>query len=110
MVEIRAETWKKCGIETAIFNNLTKNKKELWLKTHDILVELGVKNMSDLAIKEIEGIYNKKRSNITTQEKEKYKVWFEDGFLYILSNPGLKIIMDCRASTAIEFRSKLGFN
>ena len=40
MVEISAETWKKCGIETAIFNKLTKNKKELWLKMHDIQVEL----------------------------------------------------------------------
>ena len=27
MVEISAETWKKCGTETAMFNNLTKNKK-----------------------------------------------------------------------------------
>ena len=27
MVEISAETWKKCGITTAIFNNPTKNKK-----------------------------------------------------------------------------------
>ena len=44
-------------------------------------VELGVKNMSDLAIKRIEGIYNKKRNNITTRGKEKYKAWFDDGFV-----------------------------
>ena len=48
---------------------------------HEIQVKLGVKNMSNLAIKEIEGIYNKKLNNITTQEKEKYKAWFEDGFV-----------------------------
>ena len=26
MVEISAETWKKCGTKTAIFNNFTKKK------------------------------------------------------------------------------------
>ena len=26
MIEISAETWKKYGIKTAIFNNLTKKK------------------------------------------------------------------------------------
>ena len=77
---------------------------------HDTQVELGVKNMSDLKIKEIEGIYNKKRNNITTQEKEKYKARADDGFVYILSDLALKIIMDCRALTATEFRSKLGHN
>ena len=52
-MKISAETWKRCGIETAIFNSCTKNKKELWLKMHDVQVELGVKNMSDLVRKEI---------------------------------------------------------
>ena len=60
MIGISAGTWKKCGIEIAIFNNLTKNKKELWLKICHIQVELGVKNMSDLVRKEIYGIFNTK--------------------------------------------------
>ena len=34
---------------------------------YDAQVELGVKNMSHLAIKRIEGIYNKKRNNIITR-------------------------------------------
>ena len=77
---------------------------------HDIQVELGVKNMSDLKTKEVEGIYNKKQNNITTQEKEIYKARADDEFVHILSDLALKIIMDCRAPTATEFRSKLGHN
>ena len=36
---------------------------------HDVQDKLGIKNMFDLIIKEIEGIYNKKRNDITDQEK-----------------------------------------
>ena len=61
---------EKCGIKLMIIRN-EKNKLEIWLKIHDIQDKLGVKNMSDLVIKEIEGIYNEKRNNITTQEKQK---------------------------------------
>ena len=32
MVEISTETWKKCGIETATFNNLAKNKNIIMVK------------------------------------------------------------------------------
>ena len=35
-----------------------------WLEMCDIQTGLGVKNMSDLAIKEIEGIYGKKGKNL----------------------------------------------
>ena len=70
---------------------------------HDIQVELSVKKLSDLTIKEIEDIYNKKRNIITTQEKEKYKAWANDGFEYILSDLALKVIMDCRAPTELGF-------
>ena len=62
MVVITKETWGKCSIKTAIFNNLTKKKNELWLKMHDIQVELGIKNMSDLVRKENHGIFNTKNS------------------------------------------------
>ena len=81
------------------------NKLEIWLKMCDMQDELGVKNVSDLAIKE--GICNEKRNNITRQEKEKYKAWSDDRFVYILSDLALTIIMDCRVSTPkpIEFRS-----
>ena len=74
---------------------------------HDIQVELGVKNMSDLVRREIFGIFNTK--NPTKEQIWDYNAWFDDG-LYIIEKLALKIIMDCRAPTAIEFRSKLEFN
>ena len=63
MVEISAKTWKKC---VKMLKNtiklfliiLQKNKKELWLKMHGIQVELCIKNMFDLVIKEIYGNFN----------------------------------------------------
>ena len=65
---IPKETWKKCGIRIAISNNLMKNKKELWLKMHDIEVKLDVRNMSDLVKKEIHGIFN-------TKNPTKEQIW-----------------------------------
>ena len=104
---ISAETWKKCGIKTAILNNRTKNKKELWLKMRDVQDELGVKNMSDLVRKEIFGIFN--TTNPTEEQIWDYEAWLDDG-LYIIEELALKIIMHCRIPAAIKLRSKLGFN
>ena len=99
---------KKCGIRTAIFSNLTKNKKELGLKMHDIQVKLGIKSMSDLVRKEIHGIFNTK--NPTEEQIWSYKAWIDDG-LYIIAELALKIIMHCRLSPeeTEKFRSELGF-
>ena len=58
MFRIRAETWIRNDINMRVIKNEKKNKLEIWLKMCDIQDKLGVKNMSDLAIKEIEGIYN----------------------------------------------------
>ena len=66
--------------------------------------------MSDSAIKEIEGICNKKRNDITKQEKEKYKARADDGFVYILNDLALKIIINCRVSKRIKFETKQGFS
>ena len=106
-MKISAETWKKCGIKTAIFNNLTKNKKELWLKMHDVQVESSVKYMSDLVRKEIHGIFNTK--NPTKEQIWNCKAWLDDG-LYIIEELPLKVIMHCRIPEANEFRSRLGIN
>ena len=113
MIEISAETREESDIHIRIIKN-EENKSEIWLKIHDIQDKLGVKNMSDLTIKEIEGIYNKKRKNLTRQEREKYKACADDGFIYILDDIALKLIMNCRGSEekekVIEFRSKLRYD
>ena len=41
---------------------IEKNKTVLWIKIHDIRDKLGVKNMSDLSIRAIKGIYEVKSS------------------------------------------------
>ena len=64
MGKIKTEAWKKCGIKMVIHRN-EENKLDLWLKMRHIQDKLGVKNMPDLTIKEIEGIHNKKINNIT---------------------------------------------
>ena len=61
MFRISAETSKNIGINTIIVNN-EENKPVIWLKMHDMQDELGVKNMSDLTIKEIKGIFNSRNS------------------------------------------------
>ena len=54
-----SETWIKSGIHIKLSRN-EENELKIWLKMLDIQDKLGAKNMPDLTIKEIEGIYNKK--------------------------------------------------
>ena len=109
MFEASAQTWNNNGIKIIIFRNRENKMLEVWLKIIDIQKYLGVKNMSDLIIKEIESIYNRKRNDITDQEKEKYKAWADDVYVYIISDLALEITMDCTLPEAIEFRSQLAF-
>ena len=37
-----------------------KKKLVIWLKMYDLQIKSGVKNMFDMTIKEIKGIFNKK--------------------------------------------------
>ena len=66
MVEVSAKTWDKNGIHMKIIKN-EESKLEIWLRMQDMQINLGVKNMSDLTIKEVESIYNRKRKNLTRQ-------------------------------------------
>ena len=47
------------------------NKWVFWIQMHDIPYKLGVKNMSDLTIKAIKGIYKTKTP--TREQIKKYK-------------------------------------
>ena len=66
MVEVSAKPWDKNGIHMKIIKN-EESKLEIWLRMQDIQINLGVKNISDLTIKEVESIYNRKRKNLTRQ-------------------------------------------
>ena len=52
--------------------------------------------MSDLVIREIEGIYNRERNDSADQVKEKHKAWADYGYVYIISDLALKITIGCR--------------
>ena len=112
MVRISADTYAKNCVNTRKANK-KDNKSVLWIKMHHIQDKLGVKNMSDLTIKAIKCIYETKTP--TKEQFKKHKKFgkeFRDDLtgIYIQGGLALSIIMDCRTSTAIEFRTKLGFN
>ena len=48
---------EKNGIHIVIVY-IEKNELVIWLKIHGIKIKLGVKNISDLTINEIKGIFN----------------------------------------------------
>ena len=54
------------GYENAKFISLKNKNGDLWVIMKDVKDGLGVKNMSDLVLKEIYGAYGKK--NLTKEE------------------------------------------
>ena len=65
---ISAEGYKNAGV------NFLKIKKtdELWISIKDVGNELGVKNISDVVLKEIYGIYQKRK--LTKEEIKCFKI------------------------------------
>ena len=68
MYLISAEGYKNAGVH---FLRVRKTG-EIWSSMKDVHKGLGVKNMSDLILKEIYGIYEIK--NITNKQIQKYKI------------------------------------
>ena len=60
MVAIPEETWKNSGFKTAVFNNLTENRKQFWLKMRNIQVKLVVKNIANFVRKNLNDVFNTK--------------------------------------------------
>ena len=70
MFEITPETFAKNCVHT-IKVNKTDNKSVLWIKMIDIQKKLDVKNIHDLADKEIKSKF--KTNNPTNEQIKKYK-------------------------------------
>ena len=68
MYLISAEGYKNAGVH---FLKIRKTD-EIWSSMKDVGNGLGVKNISDLVLKEIYGIYEKK--NLTKEEIKNYKM------------------------------------
>ena len=56
---ISAEGYKNAGV----FYSIIKETDELWVSMKDVGVGLGVKSISDLVLKEIHGIFGRKKIN-----------------------------------------------
>ena len=65
MVDISVDTYAENCVHTMKVIK-RDNKSTLWIKMRDIQDKLGVKNMSDLTIKAIKGIY--KTKNLTESQ------------------------------------------
>ena len=79
----------------------------------DLQVILDLKNMYDLIIEETKSRY--KTRNPTKEEIRQYKKdnreWSDDNkYTFITNDIVSTIIKNCKTTTEVEFRTKLGFN
>ena len=111
MFNITRETWGKCGIKTVKYCNKKTDIIELWNKMSDIEIQLRHSNIYDIALKRIRKYCGKKTKDITEEEKEKYKAFFEgETGIFIIEKLTRDIIERCKLPKAIELRKKLGYN
>ena len=77
----------------------------------DIEIQLGHSNICDIALKRIRKYCGKKTKDITEEEKEKYKAFFEgETGIFIIEKLTRDIIERCKLPEAIELRKKVGHN
>ena len=67
---ISAEGYKNANVHCLKI----RKTDELWVGMKDVGVGLGVKSISDLVLKEIRGIYEKKKKELTKEESKYYKM------------------------------------
>ena len=111
---ISAEGYKNAGV------NFLKLKKtdELWISIKDVGNGLGVQNISDLVLKELYGVYGKKK--LTEEETKCYKMTEKEiydkfdnlskdelnkkssKFVYVKNNVMTNIIKHCRGEKKEE--------
>ena len=111
VVKLTKETWEKCGIKTVKHYNKKEDIIDLWNKMSDIEMQLGHSNIYDIALKRIKKHCGKKAKNITKEEKQKFKAFFEgETDIFIIEKLTRDIIERCKLPKAIELRKKLGYN
>ena len=77
----------------------------------DVETKLGHSNIDDIALKRIRKYCGKKTKDITKEEKEKYKAFFEDEEgVFIIEKLTRDITENSKLLKAIELRKKLGYN
>ena len=77
----------------------------------DLETQIKHSNIYDIALKRIGKYCRKKTKDITEEEKQKYKAFFEgETGIFIIENLTRDIIERCKLPEAIELRKKLGYN
>ena len=73
VVEIKKETWGKCGIKIVKHYNEKENIIESWQKMSDIEIQLGYSNIANVALKRIRKYCGKKTKDIMEEENKSIK-------------------------------------
>ena len=111
VLKITKETWEKCGIKTIKHYNEKEDIIELWNKMSDIEIQLRHSNIYHIALERIRKYCGKKTKDITEEEKEKYKAFFEgETGIFIIEKLTHDIIERFKLPEAIKLRKKLGYN
>ena len=106
VVKITKETWEKCGIKTVKYYNEKEDVIELWQKMSDLETQIKHSNICDIALKRIRKYCGKKTKDITEEEKQKYKAFFEgETGIFIIQKLARDIIERCKLPEAIEFKN-----
>ena len=80
-------------------------------KMSDVEGQISHSNIADAALKRIRKYCGKKTKEITEEEKEKYKVFFEgEAGIFIIEKLRCDIIKHCKLPEATELRKKLDYN
>ena len=89
---------------------IKKKTIELWQKMSDVEKQTNHTNITDAALKRIRKYCGKKTKDITEEEKEKYKAYFEgEAGIFIIEKLARNIIERCQISDAIKLK-KLRYN
>ena len=108
VLKIAKETWEKCGIKTIKHYTKKEDMIELWQKMRGVELLTNHTNIYDLALKRIRKYCGKKTKDITEEEKEKYKAFFEgEAGIFIIEKLTRDIIERCKLPEAIELRKKI---
>ena len=105
VLNITKETWEKCGIKTVKYYNKKEDIIELWQKMSDVETQIKHSNIADAVLKRIRKYCGKKTKDITEEEKQKYKAYFEgETSIFIVEKLARDIIERFRLPKAIELR------
>ena len=77
VVEITKETWEKCGIKTVKHYNEKEDIIELWQKMSNVKTKTKHSHIANVALKTVRKYCDLKTKDITEEEKQEHKAYFE---------------------------------